>query len=332
MRLVKHRGKWALSVKGVRRSTGLDATPENRDFAERKARQIINDAIKATIKDDCASIIEAYIADMPNRAVPKQPSESMQFQKKPILSFFGRHKPHEVTREECRAYIKQRRDAGRADGTIRKELSILSAALRWRDKNTSAIVEMPAAAEPIDEWLTREQFQKLLDAAELDHVKTFLHVAICTGARKEAILTMRWDTHINFEQRTIWPGFKAGGKRRAKPIPMTESAHKWLAAAYERRESGFVVEWAGEQVKDIRRALRAAYERVGLGHIKRPAHVLRHTAGSWMAMGEPSLRIKPAPMLEISRRLGHSSIKTTERVYAHLHPDYMGASTAALEV
>lgn len=325
MRLVKHRGKWALSVRGLRRSTGLDATPENKSLAERKARQLVEDAIKSTITDDCESIIEAYIADMPNRAVPKQPSESMLIQKKPIISFFGRHKPQDVTREECRAYIRQRRAAGRKDGTIRKELSILSAALNWRDKGTPARIEMPAAAQPRDRWLTREEFQRLLDAAELDHIKTFLHVAICTGARKEAILTMQWDTHVNFEQRTIWPGFKAGGKLRAKPIPMTESAFEWLSAVHGRQESGFVIEWAGRQVKDVRRALRATYDRAGITGVDNPAHVLRHTAGSWMAE-------RRVPMLEISRRLGHSSIRTTERVYAHLHPDYMDASTAALEI
>lgn len=154
-------------------------------------------------------LIEAARA-MPLRANPKEPSGPLKHAKKAVSSFFKDHSPEQVTAEECRAYIKDRRDKGRADGTIRKELSILQAALNWN--KTPGHFDYPAPPPPRDRWLKREEFASLLEAATGHHAKTFLHVAICSGARKEAILSMRWDQHIDFTRRTIWPGFKAGGR------------------------------------------------------------------------------------------------------------------------
>ena len=334
MRLVEHRGKWAVRIDGKRLSTGLAATRDNYNpkiadgssFAERTAREILSKHAKAISGELCGEIIDAYLADMPLRSNPKTPDASFICSANASKVFFGQHQPHEVTKEECRAYVAQMRKIDRSDGTIRKHLEILRAALNWHGKNTPAQFDLPAPPPPRNRWLTREEFKSVLvGASEYRHVTTFLHAAICTGARKEAILTMQWGTHVNFERRTLWPGFKAGGKNRAQPVPMTDACYKWLLHAYEASESPWVVEWAGHQVKDIKKGLKSAYERAGLADVKAPAHTIRHTAGAWMS-------IAGVPMLEISRRLGHASMLTTQKHYAHLHPDFMGVSTAALEI
>lgn len=64
------------------------------------------------------------------------------------------------------------------------------------------------------------------------------------------------------------------------PTPMTDAAHEWLKEAYKVRTSDFVVEWAGEKVSDIKRALKATYARARITDVKAPAHVIRHTAGA----------------------------------------------------
>ena len=136
---------------------------------------------------------------------------------------------------------------------------------------------------------------------------------------------MRWSQNVDFERATLWPGFKAGGKRRAAPVPMTDAARAWLTAARELADTDHVVEWAGGPVRSVRKALASAYARAGVGAVAAPQHILRHTAGAWMAQAG-------VPLHEIARRLGHSSIATTERHYAHLHPDFMQRSTKALEI
>lgn len=331
MRLVQHRGKWALRHDGKRLSTGVDARPECRDLAERKAREILKAIAAARPMGRCGEIIDAWIADMPLRPQPKNPSPGVIFAADAVKRFFGDHAPDEATREESRAYIAARRADGRADGTIRKELGVLAAALRWAGH--APTLDLPAPGAPRDRWLTRKEVAAVMARDDLPaHIRSFIHIAIATGARAEAILTMRWSQNIDFENGRIWPGVKLGGKRRAQPVPMTAAAREWLTEARQSAQSDFVVEWAGEQVKSVKRALRRAYERAGVENIDAPAHVLRHTAGAWMAMGDPKNGVPATPMLEIARRLGHSSITTTERHYAHLHPDYMQASTNALEM
>ena len=108
------------------------------------------------------------------------------------------------------------------------------------------------------------------------------------------------------------------------PLPMTEAAYGWLCQAREIAQMPWVCEWGGDRVANNKRALKTIYKRAGID-VAAPAHVLRHTAGAWMA-------IEGVPLHEIARRLGHSSIKVTETHYALLHPDHMGASTAALEL
>lgn len=336
LRLVRHRGKWALVHDGRRFSTGIDAGPaeepgaeQRRADAERKAREILvalNRPSAGLLT--CAQILDAYLADMPLRASPKTPGEGTRAAKKAVLKFFSGHEPHEVTRDECRAYIAARRGEGRSDGTIRKELGVLAAALRWADRRTPAEFEMPPVPPARTRFLTREEVARLLEASPA-HVKSFVHVALATGARREAILAMTWAAHVDFGalggQGTLWPGFKAGGKGRAMPLPMTAAAREWLRQARQLATTPYVVEWGGGKVANIRKALSASYARAGIEGVEAPAHVLRHTAGAWMAEGG-------VPLLEIARRLGHSSVAVTERHYAHLCPDAMARSTAALEL
>lgn len=325
MRLTRHRGKWALIVGGVRSSTGFEATRANRNAAERKAREIIAKDIKDTSGQSCGAIMTAWLEDMPMRASPKTPTNGTLCAVKAVSKFFGLHHPEDVTRDECRAYIEQRRNEGRSDGTIRKELGSLGSALRWKDKETPAQIELPPSPPPRNRWLTKDELKRLLTASKNSpHITTFIHLAIATGGRKEAILQLRWDTHIDFENKRIWLGFKAGGKKRAL-VPMTDKVYNILKEADEIGLGDYVIEWGGEQIKDVKKALKQAYKRAKIESITAPAHVLRHTAGAYMAMDGVA-------MLEISRRLGHSSITTTEKVYAHFSPDNMKASTEALEI
>ncbi len=203
---------------------------------------------------------------------------------------------------------------------------MLAAALRWADPATPAVFEMPAVPPPRDRWLTKEELRRLLALDDrLPHLRTFIHVAICTGARRESILGMQWETQFDFGRNTIWPGFKAGGKRRAMPVPMTAAAREWLEEARPIAATPWLIEWGGAPVKNVKTGLKAAYRRAGIADINAPAHVLRHTAGAQMA-------VDGVPLLEIAQRLGHSSVSVTERRYAHLSPEYLAKSTKALEI
>ncbi|WP_156440440.1 MULTISPECIES: tyrosine-type recombinase/integrase, partial [Pseudomonadota] len=67
--------------------------------------------------------------------------------------------------------------------------------------------------------------------------------------------------------------------------------------------------------------LQAASRRSG---IQCSAHVLRHTAGVWMAEAD-------IPMQKISQYLGHTSTRVTESVYARYSPSFMKDAAEALD-
>lgn len=325
MRLVNHREKWAVRIQGRRFSTGYDATEENREAAERAARATIKALTAQSVGDRCDEIVDAYFADMPHRAKPKELGESARYCARRVLAFFGRHTPDQVTRDECRTYIAGRKADGVSNSTILQELSILRAALRWRDPQTPAQFDMPRASPPRERWLTRGELDRLRAGAKASpHVELFIELAICTAGRKEALLGLTWAAHINFERRMIDLGFKAGGKGRAT-VPMTDKAYDALRKAESVATCPYVIEYGGRQVGDIKKALKRAYVRAGLDNVPAPAHTLRHTSGAYMAMGG-------VPLLEIKERMGHRSIQTTQRHYLHFCPDAMQASTKALEV
>lgn len=322
MRLVPYRGRWALvqrdGGKRKRLVLGVDATPENRSAAEREARRILRERA-LPVATDCQAIWDAYLAD--SQAHTKSRMEDAW---KALKAAFASLEPKDITREVCRKYAKERRAIGRKDSTIRSELIYLRAAVRWADKNTAATFEMPPPGQPVDLHLTREQFARLLEAADdTFHLKLFVHLALATAARKEAILAMTWP-QVNWSAGTIWLGEKVSGKKRGT-VPMTSSLAAIMKQAFEVRtkDCPTVIEYAGGPVRSVRTSFDRAAAAAGFAWLT--PHVLRHTAAVWMAEGGNS-------MDEIAQYLGHSDSRITERVYARYSPRHLRKVAASLEI
>lgn len=182
---------------------------------------------------------------------------------------------------------------------------------------------MPPASAPRDRWLTQDQVRKLLDSAPAPHIKLFITLAVTTGARMTAILDLTWD-RVDFDEGVI--DFAPAGriqtnKRRVK-VPMNASARRALEEAKEAAQTDFVVEYAGERVHSVKKAIAATSKRA---RIPCSPHVFRHTAGVWMAKAD-------VPMQKIAQFLGHTSSRVTETTYARYAPGHMRDAGAALEL
>lgn len=262
--------------------------------------------------------MEQYLADKADRAG----GERARYAWKRLSPVFGHLRPDQVDRPLCRAYAAQRRRAGAKDGTILKELAALRAALRWQDKNTPAIVELPPSPAPRSRHLTREQYRALRDGARpIPHCYVFVVLAYTTAGRASAILELTW-RQVDFEAGIIRLGT---GERRAKgraTVPMTDSAREALQEARRAAISEYVVEYAGRRLLSVKRAFSAAATRAGQPWCT--PHVLRHTAAVHMAESG-------VPMSEISQYLGHTSTAVTERVYARFSPSYLRRAASTLE-
>jgi integrase len=239
-----------------------------------------------------------------------------------LAPVFGHLRPDQVDRPLCRAYAQRRRRDGVKDGTIIKQLATLRAALRWHDKNTPAIIEMPPLPPPRSRHLSREQYRALRDAAAATpHLYLFVVLAYTTAGRASAILELNWD-RVDFTAGMIRLGT---GDRRMKgraTVPMTEGARAALTEAHRAAVSDNVVEYAGKPVRSVKRAFAAAAERAGVPWCT--PHTLRHSAAVHMAEAG-------VPMAEISQYLGHSSSIITERVYARFSSDYLRRAASTLE-
>lgn len=320
MRVVRHRGKWAARFEDGRRySTGLPATAEHREAAERKARQI--EAETRTPLETVADIWAAYMLDHGDKCIA---SDRLEFAWKALKPHFAHLTPDLITRDICREYIANRRTKRgepAKPATTRRELVALNAALRWHNKATPAVLELPRAPVRRDRYLTRHEYERLLTAATTDHIRLFIRLALVTGARTKAVLRLPW-LSVRFDKRRIWLGHVEGGKGRAT-VPMTDATMSWLQEAHQRKTCDWVIEWNGGPVQSIKKSFARTADRAGLDDVS--PHVLRHTAAVWMAEDGRG-------MAEIAQYLGHTDSRITERVYARFSPDYLRKAAASLDV
>lgn len=315
--------------------------------------------------------LQKFLASRPGRVAPRDPDD---FPIVTALEDYGReHAPttlaperiawafdaliqfwdglviSDITRETCKAYVRER---DRAPATVRRELGILRAAINHEVREgrlTRAVtVFLPPKPEPRDRWMTPNEVAALLRESRRSrrsrlHLPLFILIGLYTGARKEAILSLRWPQvdlelgRINFNP----PGRPRTSKGRPT-IPIPRRLLWFLHKARQRgHPTGYVINEHGRPIKDVRIGFTNAAIRAGLcnpvidekgnpvldkhGRPRFRAnvspHTLRHTAGTWMAQ-------KGVPLWEIAGYLGHSDARTAE-LYSHHHPDHLKRAVEA---
>jgi len=241
---------------------------------------------------------------------------------KALEPHFGHKIGSTITKDDCRAYRKVRREAGYSDSTIKTDLELLRACLRWRYGDRSPPIWVGPASPPRDNWLTKEQARTIVEMASAPHIKLFIILGLATGARTGAILDLTWD-RVDFDHGAIDfrpPGRVQTNKRRTV-VPMNETARAALKTAHEARLTDHVIEFGGKPVGSVKKAIQRLSERSGIPF---SPHTLRHTCAVWMAQAD-------VPMQKISQYLGHTSLRMTEAVYARYSPSFMRDASRAAE-
>jgi integrase len=225
----------------------------------------------------------------------------------------------------ARGTYSNARIADVSHGTIRREVTVLRAALSWalREKwiKEAPYVEMPPKPPPRDRWLTRDEVDSLIRSAVSQHIRLFIVLAYHTAARTGAILDLTWD-RVDFARRIISydrPGRRQTKKRRAT-VPINTAALAELQAGLPLRLSDYVIEYHGRKVNSIKTGFRRACREAGIAECS--PHVLRHTAASHMVMAG-------VPLAEVARMLGDSEAMV-EKVYGKHSPDYLRRAADAL--
>lgn len=317
-RIKLYRGKYA----AVRSKDGVTERVSLRTADLGEAKRNFRDWQAKPVGETAGELVSAYLDDKDKTAIR---AVDLRGAWKQAQATFGHLRPDQVTRDLCRAYRDQRYAAGRKPNTVRKELEVVRAALNFHKKGGAAVFELPPPPPPKERYLSREEARALLKAARpFPHIRAFLALSLATGARTAAILELTWD-RVDLTRRRITLALEDANdpaRKRRAVVPMNKRAYRYLRVMKEAATCNHVIEWGGHRVKSIKKGFAAARDRAGLSGIT--PHILRHTAASWMAESG-------VDMFRISRYLGHSDTKVTERRYAKLHPDFLSDAADALD-
>lgn len=247
-----------------------------------------------------------------------------------LVDFWGNMPVSAIKRETCRKYARQRT---RAQGTIRRELGCLAAALEYARGEGTLIyapkVTLPPKPAPKDNWFTVSQMAAIIRGARVErkarhHLPLFILCALYLGQRRTAILELQWSEctrggWVDLEREMIYwiPTGTRKRKPRAQPIP--RRLLRFLKYA-RTRTTRYVIEANGKPVKAVKRSWATACRNAGMdGRL----HDLRHTSISWMIQRGLSIE-ETADFVGISAEM-------VRRVYRHHAPDFQERARRALD-
>ena len=131
--------------------------------------------------------------------------------------------------------------------------------------------------------MTQDEYQTLMLFLP-EHIRLAFAMALYTGMRRGEILNLTWDK-VDLEARLIELKATDTKDNEARTIPIGEELYRMLME--NRKPEGYVIQFRGKPVKDIRTAIRNACKeaRIPYGrNVKNGGtfHDLRHTFNTMM--------------------------------------------------
>ena len=230
----------------------------------------------------------------------------------------------EFTLERQMEVVRKLRGQGYADGTIKRAMGAVKAAVNFAWKNGELDRPVPFGTipdgQPRERVLTTEELAAFWDATDPPHLQMFFMLLLGTAARPEAILQLtRFQCDLARGIIDLNPPGRSQTKKRRPVVPMPDFLAPWIETA-----NGPLVQWKGKPIQKINKTWRTIRESAELSDDVVP-YSIRHTVAT-------ELRTRGVPELEIAGMLGHSmpNFRTTGR-YAKYAPDYLGKAREALD-
>jgi len=338
--------QWVILDRGQERGTGFGQGREREaeeafaDYLAEKHTADWGDGDPAQVP--VADVLTLYATERaPNIASPETAGHRIDR----LLEFFGSMTAWEVTKSTCAAYVKARA-AGLGERkpvkveTARTELQTLGAALAYAYKarkiSKPVFVDLPDKSPAKERWLTRSEAARLVAGAlgftrdgegawrrvgaPSYHVARFILIALYTGTRHEAVLSLRWGVNSEAgwfdldEGRLYRRGEGARDtKKRRTPAPIPDRLLPHLRRWRRMTKLG-PCEYEDRLTLRQKTGFARARDLAGLGPEVTP-HTLKHTCITWMLQGEVST-------WEVAGFTGTSE-ETIRRVYGHHAADYL---------
>jgi integrase len=172
-------------------------------------------------------------------------------------------------------------------------------------------------------YMTSDELARIVEALAKfpdKDIADALRLLLLTGARRNEVLTMRWE-HLNLTDGT-WSKPPASTKQNAPhSVPLSAPARALLADRLGQRVDGEVYVFPGngskKHIVNVWHAWQRICKTTGIKGLR--VHDLRHSFASQLASAGHSLNL-------IGALLGHTQAATTHR-YAHLFDDPLRKAT-----
>ena len=272
---------------------------------------------KKTFDEIWAHFDEAHIAKLK----PRTQEEYRRHHELHISPELGRKSLEDIRREDVAALHRKMKDIPRAANFT---LAVISSFMNWCEKQglrplhsnpVSGIKKYPERRR--ERFLSEDEIAALGNALDQEekakggniYAVAAIRLLLLTGARKNEILTLKWD-YVDLDRGLILlPESKTG----EKAIVVNQAARQVIESLPRQKDNPYVIcgRNQGSHLKNIKSAWQRIRNRAGLDDVR--IHDLRHTFASWAALNGASLP-------QIGAVLGHKQAQTTQR-YAHLVPE-----------
>jgi integrase len=339
-------GKWVADVRrgSERHQTAFDSYEEARDFAreversERRGELKAAQAVAATLEGVCNLFIESKTAEGLAEATIATYRGLLTQQ---VLPFLGPSRnAHDLTEMDVERFRDQRMKDGVSPWTVRAELDRLRALLAHAQRlglvrrNVAAAVKPPKVREEPKDWLRSHEIGPFLDACSGDFYAIALFTMFTGLRRREVVFLQRADVDLanGVVQIRAKPhlGFRPkSGRERSVPIdptlrPFVEkrlrecvgpSDEAWVFPTREGTRYSGKTRWFAV----------STHETAKKAGINRPLtfHDLRRTFGAMLI--ESGVHI-----YTVSKLLGHSDVRITEKVYAPISGKFLASEASRL--
>ena len=267
-----------------------------------------------------------------------------------ILPYFDQKKVplRNLDHTMIQRYMDEKHECGRLDGkgglsprSLRLHKNIISQTLdlavqtKLIPANPCQFVELPQNVRYESTFYTATQLQDLFTALQGDELLPLVKITALYGLRRSELLGLQWDS-IDFERKTmtirhtvskvteVVAKDKTKNASSRRTFPLTEEAEAIFRRAKELeqqnraafgreyQENAYVFKWADGHPYSpdyISHRFNRLLKKHGLPHIR--FHELRHSCASLLI--DMGFTLK-----DVQEWLGHSDIKMTANIYAHL--------------
>lgn len=335
-------------------STGIETAGNNKRKAEKRLREILQEYEKNTPVFSTDILFSDFVIEWLKSVKMSVDVVTYQGYKlianAHIIPYFENLniKLTNVKRETIQKYINLKSENGKLDGTgglspktIKTHKLILNLVFKEAIKqeliykNPCEFVILPKMQRREPSFYTITQINTLFDSIKNEPIYPLVYITLIYGLRRSEVLGLKWDS-VDFENNkftikhtvvhieTVVEKDTTKTNASYRSFPLTVEAKRIfidLKSLEEKNrclfgkdytENDYIFKWDnGKTYRPdyITRKFSKLLEKVGLPHIR--FHDLRHSCASLLIANGYNLK-------DIQEWLGHSDIRVTANIYAHL--------------